>query len=128
MGVEEPEPYFASAFSAPIVASNRSQYNVSQMEMTNMPVSVKKTLSQNSRLQSQAISVAEAKAHLSAVLSHVEKKKKPITIVRRGVPIAQIVPISAIQPVSGYGWMRGTVQELGDIVGPTGIEWTAGDE
>jgi len=96
--------------------------------MTNMPASAKKTRSPDSPLHSPAISVAEAKAHLSAVLSHVEKKKKPITIVRRGVPIAQIVPISAIQPVSGYGWMRGTVQELGDIVGPTGIEWTAGDE
>jgi prevent-host-death family protein len=97
------------------------------MEMTNMPASLKKMRGSNSTLQSTAISVAEAKAHLSSVLSSVEKKKKPVTIVRRGVPIAQIVPIAAIQPVSGYGWMRGTVQELGDIVGPTGVEWTAGD-
>jgi hypothetical protein len=27
-----------------------------------------------------------------------------------------------------YGSMRGTVVELGDIVGPTGEEWTVGDE
>ncbi len=73
------------------------------------------------------ISVADAKAHLSSVLSSVEKKKKPITIHRRGIPVAQIVPICLAKPMQGYGWMRGTVQELGDIVAPTGVEWDAGD-
>ncbi len=77
---------------------------------------------------SDSISVAEAKAHLSFVLSGIEKRKKPVTILRRGVAIAQIIPVPAKQPISGYGWMRGTVQELGDIDGPTGVEWTAGDE
>jgi prevent-host-death family protein len=76
----------------------------------------------------KTISVAKAKANLSSVLNGVEKKKTAVTILRRGIPVARIVPIPDNQPASGYGWMRGTVQELGDIVGPTGVEWTVGDE
>jgi len=91
-----------------------------------MPASAKPPRTANPIANS--ISVADAKAHFSAVLLGVEEKKRPVTILRRGVPIAQIIPISTPQPVSGYGWMRGTAKELGDIVGPTGVEWTAGDE
>jgi prevent-host-death family protein len=103
-----------------------------QVEMTIMPASTKKprpTISPSSIVSpAKTISVAKAKANLSSVLTGVEKKKTAVTILRRGVPVAQIIPIADPQPTSGYGWMRGTVQELGDIVGPTGVEWTAGDE
>ena len=74
-----------------------------------------------------AISVAHAKANLSALLNGVDQKKTPVTILRRGVPIAQIVPFQAPSE-SLYGSMRGTVQEIGDIIAPTGVEWTVGDE
>jgi len=74
------------------------------------------------------MSIAQAKANFSSVITTVQQKHGVITISRRGVPVAQIVPFPSPQPVSGYGWMRGTVQELGDIVAPTGVEWTAGDE
>ncbi len=74
------------------------------------------------------MSIAQAKTHFSSLISTVENNRGPVTILRRGVPIAQIVPFPTQQLTSGYGWMRGTVQELGDIVGPTGVEWAAGDE
>jgi prevent-host-death family protein len=77
--------------------------------------------------ESKTVSIADAKAQLSALVTHVQAKRMPVTILRRGVPIAQIVPIVQTTPAL-YGSMRGTVQELGDIVGPTGVEWTAGDE
>lgn len=70
----------------------------------------------------QTLSLAEAKAHLSAVITGVQQTRTPVTILRRGVPVAAIVPI-ADEPVSGYGYMRGTVQVLGDIVGPSGEDW-----
>ena len=74
-----------------------------------------------------AISVAHAKANLSSLLNGVVQKKTPVTILRRGIPIAQIVPFPGpSEPL--YGSMRGTVQEIGDIVAPTGVEWSAGDE
>jgi prevent-host-death family protein len=75
----------------------------------------------------KTISVADAKAHLSSVLNGVQQKKTPVTILRRGVPIAQIVPFTPAD-ASLYGSMRGTVQEIGDIISPTGVEWVAGDE
>ncbi len=75
-----------------------------------------------------AVSIADAKATFSSLITRVEAKRLPITILRRGVPVAQITPIEQPNLASGYGWMRGTVQELGDIIGPTGVEWEAGDE
>jgi antitoxin (DNA-binding transcriptional repressor) of toxin-antitoxin stability system len=76
---------------------------------------------------SKALPLAKVKANLSSVVSNVQNKRTTITILRRGLPVAQIVPVNE-QPVSLYGCMRGTVREIGDIVGPTGIEWTVGDE
>ena len=71
----------------------------------------------------KSVSIAYAKAHFSSMVSAVHKKRSAITVLRRGVPIAQIVPLSDT-PTSLFGSMRGTVQVLGDIVGPTGVEWT----
>jgi len=73
------------------------------------------------------VSVAQAKTHLSELLTRVEKRRHPVTILRRGRPIAQIVPFQTETPAL-YGSMRGTVVELGDIVGPTGEDWGFGDE
>ncbi len=73
-------------------------------------------------------SVATAKANLSALLKGVEQNREEVTLVRRGVPVAKIVPIADAGLQSGYGWMRGSVRELGDIVGPVGEEWDAGNE
>lgn len=73
------------------------------------------------------ISVAEAKAHLSSVIAKVEKRRRPVTILRRGRPVVQIVPVS-VQAPTLYGSMRGTVVELGDIIGPTGEDWGFGDD
>ena len=87
-----------------------------------------KRLPGSTRTAPATMSIAQAKANFSSVITTVQQKHGVVTILRRGVPVAQIVPFPAPQPTSGYGWMRGTVQELGDIVGPTGIEWTAGDE
>ena len=73
------------------------------------------------------ISVAEAKAHLSSVITKVERRRRPVTILRRGRPVVQIVPVPVETPTL-YGSMRGTVVELGDIVGPTEEDWGFGDE
>ena len=74
------------------------------------------------------LSLAEAKAHFSSVVAGVQQTRTPVTILRRGVPVAEIVPVTDKEGTSGYGCMRGTVQVLGDIVGPTGEEWTLKDE
>ena len=73
------------------------------------------------------MSVAKAKANFSSLIMSVEKQQGEVTILRRGVPVARVVPVSS-EPFSRYGCMKGTVTELGDIIGPTGAEWTVGRE
>ena len=81
------------------------------------------------KLQSApAVSLAEAKATLSAVVNRVEQKRLPITILRRGVPVAQIIPFPETPAPKLRGSMAGTVRVLGDIVSPLGIEWTVSDD
>ena len=75
-----------------------------------------------------AVSVAEAKATLSAVLHRVEQKRIPVTIMRRGLPVAQIIPFPETPAPKLRGSMAGTGRELGDIVSPIAVEWTTGGE
>ncbi len=73
-------------------------------------------------------SVADAKAHLASLLREVEQDRIQITVLRRGTPVARISPIEAVRQSSGFGWMRGSAEETGDIVGPTGEAWDLSDE
>jgi prevent-host-death family protein len=74
------------------------------------------------------LSLAKAKATFSAVVDGVEKKRRPVTIVRRGIPVAQIVPFPDTPAPKLRGSMEGTARELGDIISPIDVEWTVGDE
>ncbi len=74
-----------------------------------------------------SLPLAKVKATLSAVVDAVEQKRIPVTILRRGIPVAQIIPVAQSHPPL-YGSMRGTARELGDIVSPTGVEWTLKEE
>ncbi len=78
--------------------------------------------------RTRTTSVAEAKAGLSSLLREVEQRRTEITLVRRGVPVARLVPMEQPKGVVGFGWMAGTVTELGDIVGPSGEAWEVADE
>ena len=73
------------------------------------------------------VSLAEAKAHFSEVVARVEQGRQPVTILRRGQAVAQIVPMQSSGPPL-YGSMRGTIVEVGDSVGHQNEEWTVGDE
>lgn len=86
------------------------------------------TQSSGTGTHTRTASVAEAKAGLSSLLREVEQRRTEITLVRRGIPVARLVPLEPMKAVAGYGWMRGTVVELGDIVGPSGEEWDVNDE
>jgi prevent-host-death family protein len=97
------------------------------LEVTILPSITRKSIDKTDT-RGNTVSIAEAKANLSSIVKSVQKKRTAITILRRGVPVATITPIASTEPTSLYGSMRGTVQELGDIVGPTGVEWAAGDE
>lgn len=74
------------------------------------------------------ITISEFKAKCSGILEDIRKTRKPIRVTRFGKPLAEIVPAPQSKP-SGrkLGSMAGTVEILGDIVGPTGSldDWDA---
>ena len=90
--------------------------------------STTKSRSSSTFVSSSIVSVAEVKANLSAILKGVERKHSPVTILRRGVPVAQIVPFPDQPAHLLRGSMAGTARILGDIVSPLGVEWTVNDE
>jgi prevent-host-death family protein len=93
-----------------------------QEQMTNMPASAKhQGESSNS---ARSVSVAQAKANFSALVKGVEMKQMPITILRRGVPVAQVAPLPAASRPLLRGSMAGKGRELGNIVSPYLEEWT----
>ena len=75
------------------------------------------------------IPAAQFKAECLRLMDQVEKTRKPIIITKHGRPVAQLVPVPS-EARSFFGYMKGTVKIEGDIVAPTGEEWSAnsGDE
>ena len=73
-----------------------------------------------------AISVFKAKC--LGILEEVRKTRKPIRVTRFGKPVAEVVPPSPAKPAGRrLGAMAGTMEIVGDIVGPTGSwdDWEA---
>jgi prevent-host-death family protein len=75
------------------------------------------------------ITAAEFKAKCLKLMDEIARTREPIVITKRGKPIARLMPIEE-PPQSQFGYMKGTVTILGDIVSPIDEEWSAitGDE
>jgi antitoxin (DNA-binding transcriptional repressor) of toxin-antitoxin stability system len=77
------------------------------------------------------IAISKFKATCLAVLEKVRKTGEPVLITRFGQPIAEIsAPGHGLSPVRKLGAMIGTMQIVGDIVGPVSDEsdWEAAGE
>jgi prevent-host-death family protein len=71
----------------------------------------------------ETIAVSKFKATCLSVLERVHKTRKPILITRFGKPIAEVVPPPPPPRTESWmGSMAGTVEILGDIVGPISTE------
>ena len=67
----------------------------------------------------EEVAISEFKAKCLALLERVRKTRKPLRITRRGKPIAEIVPPSAVEDrASWIGSMQGSGETLGDIISP----------
>jgi prevent-host-death family protein len=64
------------------------------------------------------IGISEFKARCLSLLDEVNKTRKPIRILRRGKPVAEILPPTPVPKRRKLGRMAGTVKILGDIVSP----------
>lgn len=76
----------------------------------------------------EAVAISKFKATCLALLDRVRKTGQPILITKRGEPIAQVVPPPPPEPPkeSTFGCMAGTVEIVGDVVEPVGVEdWEA---
>lgn len=73
----------------------------------------------------KVIAAGEFKARCLQLMDEVAATGQPITITKRGKPVAQLVPQNEeAKPFrSLYGRLKGSVTIHGDIIGPTGVEW-----
>ena len=71
------------------------------------------------------ISAAEFKAKCLKLMDEVQATGEPITVTKRGKPVAVLQPTAAAEPVPLFGCMKGTIKILGDIEGPIDPDWEA---
>ena len=69
------------------------------------------------------MSVHEAKANFSGILSEVEDKLTVITIMRYGHPVAKIVPIAPKRNMAPLPGFAGKVKMHGDWFGDNSSDW-----
>ncbi len=70
------------------------------------------------------VSATEFKAKCLDILDRVKQTREEIVITKHGKPMAKLVPL----PATGkniFGYLAGSVEIHGDIVGPTGEVWDA---
>ena len=72
--------------------------------------------------------ISKFKATCLAALERVRRTGRPLRVTRFGKPVADVVPPAVERrPGSWLGSMEGTVEIVGDIVGPTSalVAWEA---
>jgi len=71
----------------------------------------------------KTMNASDFKAKCLAVLDEVNTAKEPVTILKRGIPVAQLIPVQEA-PYSQTE-LKGSVKILGDIVSPAipASEW-----
>ena len=67
----------------------------------------------------------EFKAKCLELMDWVAEGHEEIIITKRGKPIAKLVPLSENPKRDLFGYMKGTVEILGDIVTPLDVKWEA---
>ena len=69
----------------------------------------------------QEVSVSEFKAKCLSLLEQVNKTKTPLRVIKRGKPLADVIPARTDESESRNNWMgsmAGSMEILGDIVSP----------
>ena len=69
------------------------------------------------------IGAGEFKTHCLKLIDRVNQTKQPITITKRGKPMAKLTPIED-ETYSLFGCVQNTVEIKGDIVEGTGEIWS----
>src|SRR5260370_36315901 len=82
------------------------------------------------RCTMEEIAISKFKATCLAVLERVRKTGEPVVVTRVGHPIAEILPPRDLTSQRRFGARLGSMEILGDIVGPLRVEsaWVAAQD
>ena len=70
----------------------------------------------------EIVIASEFKAKYLKIMDEVAATGEPVIITKHGVPVAQLVP-EVQKPETLFGALQGSVDILGDIVGPIDAAW-----
>ncbi len=70
------------------------------------------------------LSATEFKARCLELMDDVATRRVHYVVTKHGVPVAELVPTQEFA-ASPLGFMRGTVTEQGDVIGPDHAAWAA---
>jgi prevent-host-death family protein len=73
------------------------------------------------------VSATQFKANCLRLMDEVAQQRRPITITKRGKPVAKLVPVEE-EPIDLFGYMAGTAKICGDIISPIEDAGWTGDE
>ncbi len=71
------------------------------------------------------IAAGQFKAQCLQLMDQVQQSREEIVITKHGKPVAKLVPVDESESRSVLGYLRGTVEIVGDIVSPLEEEWEA---
>jgi prevent-host-death family protein len=66
----------------------------------------------------RTIAAGDFKARCLALMDEVQKTREPITITKRGKPVARVVPVEPESVDDIFGFWKGKVEITGDIIEP----------
>ncbi len=75
----------------------------------------------------KTLKAAEFKAKCLKLMDEVAATGEPVTITKRGKPVARLVPVHN-QPKTLFGALKGSVTITGDIISPLQDKWEANEE
>jgi len=76
---------------------------------------------------SRFIAAADFKANCLRLMDEVARQRRPITITKRGKPVAKLVPVET-ESTGLFGRMAGSIKICGDIINPIEDAGWTGDE
>ena len=71
------------------------------------------------------IKAGEFKAKCLKLMDWVHKNREEIIITKHDKPIAKLVPLAPTASRPLFGYLKGSMEIRGDIIGPTGERWEA---
>ena len=71
------------------------------------------------------IAVGEFKAKCLKIMDAVQTTRSPVTITKRGKPVAVLTPYTEETPAPLFGRMKGRMKMTDELVAPTGLSWEA---